>query len=979
MRRGSIGIFLLPVFLFVSSASAQTFDVLHVFDNSNEAPVAPLLAAPDGNLYLPTWGGGTGYGAIYRLTPDGSGGFSCATIHAFSGTDGANPAGGLVEGPDGLLYGTTNIGGSSDWGVLYRISMSGDFELIRSFSLDDAAAPSGELVLAGDGKLYGTSPVGGASGGGNGTVFRYDPNGNAFEIVYFFGSVTGANPESGLLLGTDGKLYGSTPNGGAEGYGTLFRLDTNGSFELLCSLPAADAISVSGPLVEGTGSLYGTAHGMYDNGSLFRWDSVNGYVKIHDFSGTDGSRPVGGLTASGGLLYGVTQNGGPDFDGNVFVSDTDGNVTSLHVFDYLDGAQPSARPIRVGISWVGTTMTAGPGFSGTVYALPDGGPLSTVCAFGQGEGYNAFGTLVEASDGNLYGTTENGGLYYDQGTIFRLGKDGQVATVHSFNLLDGRYPQGDLVQGSDGALFGITNYGGANNGGAAFRMDLSGTFSLLRSYVPDDEIGDYPSALAIGPDGQLYGPTADGGNCGGGSLYRMGVDGSTANLHDLCDGARGPLLSASDGFLYGTGGGAAVFRLSTAGDFEAIASYSSFPFFFGPSALAEGPDQNLYAIAGDAVSTALVRILKDGRTSVLHTFLAGSGVATAATLVTRGADGRLYGASATGTADDPGTVYRISVYGDFEPLHVFDPADPQVLSRLLQGSDGKLYGLAMRNVLYGRSLAYTIDLGTQVNQIAPSFGPSFDTAPIQISGAAFQDGATISVGGTPATDVLVASSTSASATVPLLFPGTLNDVVLTNPDTTSGTLKNAWLADFLDVPQDDPFHGSVEKVFRSHVAGGYGNGLFGRNDPVTRAQMAVFLVKGGLGPGTLPAACSGQFVDVPCPSLFADWIEKLGDQHITAGCQEFPPAYCPDGNVTRAQMAVFILKTLHGYLYTPPACQGIFGDVPCPGAFAADWIEDLYNSGITAGCSTSPLLYCPNSPVSRGQMAIFNVRAFGLP
>ena len=128
--------------------------------------------------------------------------------------------------------------------------------------------------------------------------------------------------------------------------------------------------------------------------------------------------------------------------------------------------------------------------------------------------------------------------------------------------------------------------------------------------------------------------------------------------------------------------------------------------------------------------------------------------------------------------------------------------------------------------------------------------------------------------------------------------------------------------------QSDPFHPYVEKAFRNHVAAGYGSGLFGRNDPVTRAQMAVFVIKGGVGSATVPTACGPFFyVDVACPSLFADWIREMSVRQITQGCQQSPPAYCPDAHVTRAQMAVFILKALHGGNYVPPACAGIFGDV----------------------------------------------------
>jgi len=966
--------------LFVGTAFAQTFDVVRAFDNSNESPMTPLLAASDGNLYLPTWGGGTGQGTIYRLTPDGSGGYTCTMIHAFSGGDGTSPSGGLVEGPDGLLYGVTFVGGAFGDGVLYSISTSGTFEVVRDFQSTDAQGPFGELVVGPDGKLYGTSAVGGA---GDGSVYRYDPSNGNFEVVYIFGYLTGANPQAGLLLASDGKLYGTTPNGGDNGFGTIFRIDTSGNFELLYSFAQADGIQSYGVLAELGGSIYGSgAPQSGPPGAIFRWNDATGFAVVHAFSGPDGSKPTGGLVQVGGFLYGTTQGGGALGRGNLFQSDAAGNVTSLHDFVFTDGVVPSAHPIRVGTSWIGTTMTSGPGFSGTVYQLPDSTPLSVVCAFGQGLGYNLLGALVEASDGNLYGTTEYGGLYFGQGTIFRLGKDGSVSTIHSFNGFDGASPVSDLVAGSDGALYGVTTYGGTNNEGVAFRIDLGGTFSLPHQYSLDDSTGGDPTALAVGPDGQLYGATSEGGGCGGaGELYRMTIDGTITNLHAQCLGsAYGPLLSASDGFLYGIQGSGVVFQLSTAGDFSTIANDPIGNNAYLGRGLVEGPDQGFYGAASVILYNAeLFRIRADGRHSVLHTFIGSSGSSESATRLLAGSDGRLYGGSFSGTGDDPGTVFRMNVYGDLEVLHTFDPAEPETLWPLMQASDGKLYGVTGGYTPNSTGLVYSIDLGTQINEISPSSGPAVDTAPVAIAGAAFQDGASIAVGGVPATDVVVTSATQATATVPVLFPGTLNDVVLTNPDTTTGTLKNGWFADFLDVAQADPFHSFVEKVFRSHVASGYGSGFYGRDDAMTRAQMAVFLVKGGLGPGTIPEACSGQFVDVPCPSLFADWIEKLRDEQISSGCQQFPPMYCPGANVTRAQMAVFLLKTLHGSSYVPPACTGIFQDVACPGAFAVDWIEDLYNSEITAGCSVAPPLYCPDGPVSRGQMAVFVVRAFGLP
>jgi hypothetical protein len=108
--------------------------------------------------------------------------------------------------------------------------------------------------------------------------------------------------------------------------------------------------------------------------------------------------------------------------------------------------------------------------------------------------------------------------------------------------------------------------------------------------------------------------------------------------------------------------------------------------------------------------------------------------------------------------------------------------------------------------------------------------------------------------------------------------------------------------------------------------------------------------------------------------MFANWIEQLSAEGITAGCGGND--FCPASPVTRQQMAVFLLKTEHGSNYAPPTCTGIFDDVVCPGPFT-DWIEQLYAEGITGGCQASPLLYCPGSPVNRGQMAVFLVKTFG--
>jgi hypothetical protein len=124
----------------------------------------------------------------------------------------------------------------------------------------------------------------------------------------------------------------------------------------------------------------------------------------------------------------------------------------------------------------------------------------------------------------------------------------------------------------------------------------------------------------------------------------------------------------------------------------------------------------------------------------------------------------------------------------------------------------------------------------------------------------------------------------------------------------------------------------------------------------------------------VPPACAGLFADVACPSPFADWIEALAAEGITGGCGG--GNYCPAEPVTRQQMAVFLLKAEHGAGYTPPLCAGAFADVVCPSLFA-DWVEQLAAEEVTGGCGIG--MYCPMSPTTRGQMAVFLVKALSLP
>ena len=261
-------------------------------------------------------------------------------------------------------------------------------------------------------------------------------------------------------------------------------------------------------------------------------------------------------------------------------------------------------------------------------------------------------------------------------------------------------------------------------------------------------------------------------------------------------------------------------------------------------------------------------------------------------------------------------------------------------------------------------------------RVDPRSGPPAG-ASATLFGQELQAGATATVGGLAVGSPVVTPPYTIAATMPAFPPGTVHDVVVTNPGGLTGTVENGWMADFLDVPPANPFYADIVKLVANEVTVGVGGGLYGVDNPVKRQSMAVFLLKARHGLCYTPPPCTppGVFADVPCPSTFADWIEALFDEGITGGCGG--GNFCPDATVRRDQMAPFMLKAAHGPDYVAPPCSGIFADVPCPSLFA-NWIEQLKFEGVTAGCGNGTI-YCPANPNTRGQMATFLIKALRLP
>ena len=272
--------------------------------------------------------------------------------------------------------------------------------------------------------------------------------------------------------------------------------------------------------------------------------------------------------------------------------------------------------------------------------------------------------------------------------------------------------------------------------------------------------------------------------------------------------------------------------------------------------------------------------------------------------------------------------------------------------------------------------------GTATSLAGP-LGPSYTVNDTSAGYGTVAVGATVDCNGATADCYLI--------TVSGARPAAHWDAVLTESLSSDPTARY-WTVhvgnSFSDVPVGDPFYPFIETVFHNGItAGCNAPGIppaYCMNDGVTRAQMAVFLLKGKLGSSHVPPPATGTvFGDVHVGDFAADWIEELAASGITSGCGNGD--YCPNDPVTRAQMAVLLLKSQHESAYAPPACTGLFTDVPCPSTAEfpySDWIEQLSIEGVTGGCAPAPPgglpEYCPDRPVSRAEMAVFLVKIFGL-
>ncbi|MGO9540968.1 MAG: choice-of-anchor tandem repeat GloVer-containing protein [Terriglobales bacterium] len=554
-----------------------------------------------------------------------------------------------------------------------------------------------------------------------------NPQGSFTTLADFDGSANGAQPLYGYPIAlSGGNNYGMTNAGGAYDQGAVFQFNADGTVTILytfCSqVNCTDgAEPFSGPLVVG-GNIYGTTYwgGLNGRGTIFELTPAGQLSTLYSFCSqpgcTDGGSPIAGLVQVGGNFYGTTQLGGANNAGTVFEITPAGQMTTLYSFcpqeGCADGAIPWAGLVQAtNGNLYGTTSQGGTNGAGTVFEITPTGQMTSLYSFcsqaGCADGAVPYAGLVQATNGNLYGTTVDGGVNGDFGTVFEITPAGQLTTLHGFAYTDGAFPYAGLIQASDGNLYGTTLDGGANGYGTAFGITPAGQLSTLHSFAFTD--GAFPyGGLVEDASQNLYGATNFGGAQYDGTIFTLpaGLDRlaerqtGSRKTDAYINTRRHVLTDAND---LGPGGkGAADFfsrrpnlpsapgvRLS--GDVAGVRGFSGnkvrIPDLAGAAA---GRMRGMTALAGKKKS------LGQNLSTVLS-FDGANGAFPYFTALVQGTDGNLYGTTEGGGTFDQGYVFKVTPGGTLTTLYTFcsqtnctDGAEPY--SGLVQATNGSLYG-----------------------------------------------------------------------------------------------------------------------------------------------------------------------------------------------------------------------------------------------------------------------------------------------
>jgi uncharacterized repeat protein (TIGR03803 family) len=632
----------------------------------------------------------------------------------------------VIRDSAGNLYGTTQNGGVSNKGVVYKVDTTGRQTVLYSFTGGaDGSGPQAGVIGDSAGNLYGTTSLGGTANVG--VVYKLDTTGHETVLYSFTGGADGGEPAAGVILDSAGNLYGTTVFSGTAGTGVVYKLDSTGHetvlFTFTGTLSGGDGnVPWAGVIRDSAGNLYGTTllSGTAGQGVVYKLDTTGHETVLYSFTGgADGGNPSAGVIRdSAGNLYGTTQRGGTANAGVVYKVDSTGHETVLYTFTGgADGGDPWSGVIRGSAgNLYGTTRFGGTAGAGVVYKLDTTGHETVLYSFTGGftggpDGSYPYAGVIGDSAGNLYGTTYQGGTA-GKGTVYKLDSAGHETVLCSFPAgADGENPYAGVIGDSAGNLYGTTTSGGTANAGVVYKLDSAGE-TVLYSFTGGAD-GGYPIAGVIFDSaGNLYGTTYDGGAGKHGVVYKLDMAGRETVLYSFTGGADGGgpyagVVRDSTGNLYGTtyyGGGTAnagvVYKVDTAGHETVLYSFTGGADGGAPYAgVIRDPAGNLYGTTyyggGTANAGVVYKVDTAGHETVLYSFTGGADGGQPAAGVIRDSAGNLYGTTYYGgAADDWGVVYKLDTTGHETVLYTFtgraDGGWPG--AGVIRDSAGNLYG-----------------------------------------------------------------------------------------------------------------------------------------------------------------------------------------------------------------------------------------------------------------------------------------------